>query len=122
MDPDKCSQIQNYNKEFICKNCKNSNICRPNVMMFHDMYFNTKRVDQQEINYENFIKNIDQKACIIEIGAGKKLPTLRNMSNELKNKFTNIKRIRIDPNECEECKEFIIIKESALSAISKLNN
>jgi len=59
-----------------CKHCQG--IARPNVLMFGDFYFLDSRHEIQESNYDLWISSvIGKKIAIIEIGAGKAVPTVR---------------------------------------------
>jgi len=84
----------------ICKNC--GNVARPNIMMFNDWEFNSKRDNAQETRYNRFLKqNKNKKAAIIEIGAGSAIPTVRMEGEHLSQKYPKTKLIRINPQESE---------------------
>ncbi len=84
----------------ICKNC--GNVARPNIMMFNDWEFNSKRDNAQETRYNRFLKqNKNKKLAIIEIGAGSAIPTVRMEGEHLSQKYPKTKLIRINPRESE---------------------
>jgi len=100
-----------------CPYCKK--IARPNILMFSDFYFVEDRVNKQLRNLDKWLNKINGKLVIIEIGAGKTVPTVRNFSEEIRYNF-NATLIRINPRESEGAD--ISIREGALSAIEKIKN
>ena len=98
-----------------CPNCKK--IARPNILMFSDFYFVEKRVNNQLKNLKRWLNNIRGKLVIIEIGAGKAVPSVRNFSEEIRYNF-NATLIRINPREADGAD--IEINEGALSALEKI--
>ena len=100
-----------------CPYCKN--IARPNILMFSDFYFVEKRVNYQLKNLKNWLNNIKGKIAIIEIGAGKAVPTVRNFSENIRYNFKST-LIRINPREADGAD--ISINEGALSALEKIKN
>ena len=81
-----------------CRNC--GSIARPNILMFGDFYFVKNRVNFQLRRFKKWLERIDKKLVIIEIGAGKGVPTVRMMSEEIRRKF-GAKLIRINPRETD---------------------
>ena len=81
-----------------CKHC--SKIARPNILMFGDFRFVEDRVQKQLKRFNDWLSNINDKMVIIEIGAGKAVPTVRNMSERIKEIF-GATLIRINPRESE---------------------
>jgi len=100
-----------------CPYCRK--IARPNILMFSDFYFVENRVNKQLKNLKNWLSRIDDKLVIIEIGAGKAVPTVRNFSENIRYNF-NATLIRINPRESEGAD--ISISEGALSALEKIEN
>lgn len=95
----------------------NKNIpARPNILMFGDYGFIDDRVDEQYENFDNWISqyNKNSKICIIEIGAGKAVPTVRNFSETLYNKYKYSSLIRINPRESDIPKYFNDIGERGI--------
>ncbi len=81
-----------------CKFC--GSVARPNILMFGDFRFVEKRVEVQLARYEYWLSQIDDKLVILEIGAGKAVPTVRYESEKIKNMF-NATLIRINPREAD---------------------
>ena len=99
-----------------CPHCQE--IARPNILMFGDFSFIEKRVNNQLQNLKKWLDNIKGKLTIIEIGAGKAVPTVRNFSEEIRYNF-NATLIRINPRENEGAD--IPINKGALEALMKIN-
>lgn len=72
-----------------CKNC--GKLARPNVLMFGDGTWNGKRNSGQASNFYAFERQLkkqqDAKLVIIEVGAGKAIPTVRSTSESQATKF-----------------------------------
>ena len=101
----------------LCKNCKN--IARPNILMFSDLRFVEKRVNLQLTRFEYWLSQINEKLVIIEIGAGKAVPTVRNLSQRVRRSFDST-LIRINPLESDGAD--IEIKKGALEALREIKN
>jgi NAD-dependent SIR2 family protein deacetylase len=91
-------------KEFLaidipqCPKC--NEIARPNILMFGDWDWNTKRSDNQEAKYNKWLKNNrTKKIAIIEIGAGGAIPTVRYQGEILSRRNPLATLIRINPRE-----------------------
>lgn len=66
--------------------CECERILRPNILMFNDWDWVSKIYDEQEWRYNDFIeRNREKKICIIELGAGKAVPSIRNLGERLLN-------------------------------------
>ena len=100
----------------LCKNCKA--IARPNILMFSDLRFVEKRVNLQLARFEYWLSQIDDRLVIIEIGAGKAVPSVRMMSERIKRNFDAV-LIRINPFEAEGAD--IQIKKGALEALKEIS-
>jgi NAD-dependent SIR2 family protein deacetylase len=98
-----------------CPECRE--IARPNILMFSDLRFVDKRVSLQMARFEYWLSQINGKLVIIEIGAGKAVPTVRNMSEKIRRNF-DATLIRINPFEAD--KADISIQTGALEALEKL--
>ena len=84
----------------LCKKC--GDIARPNILMFGDWDWNGSRTDKQEdkfYNWFNSLKKDGKKLAIIEIGAGKAIPSIRNYGEKFAKKSKNFKLIRINPRD-----------------------
>jgi len=84
----------------LCDKC--GDITRPNILMFGDWSWNSKRAVKQEQNYNKWLKeNKHKKIAIIEIGAGLDISTIQNQGNYLSKYKHNISLIRINPRDFE---------------------
>ena len=80
-----------------CHHCQK--VARPNILMFGDYSWVSRRTAIQEENFDDFIQaNANNKLVIIEIGAGTAVPTIRNLSQRLGSKQLATV-IRINPRE-----------------------
>ena len=99
----------------LCKFCKR--VARPNILMFSDFRFVEKRVNLQLARFEFWLSQIDDNLVIIEIGAGKAVPTVRMMSERIRREF-GATLIRINPLEADGAD--ISINLGALEALKKI--
>lgn len=87
----------------LCPYCKD--IARPNILMFGDFRWNSRRTENQEHRFNRWIKNFrkpGKKLVIIEIGAGMTIPTIRVLGEQYAKRYRkSIKLIRINPREFE---------------------
>eukprot|EP01116_Phalansterium_solitarium_P020363 TRINITY_DN5991_c0_g1_i1.p1 TRINITY_DN5991_c0_g1~~TRINITY_DN5991_c0_g1_i1.p1 ORF type:complete len:242 (+),score=55.39 TRINITY_DN5991_c0_g1_i1:321-1046(+) len=77
-------------------------IGRPNVLMFGDGSFAWARTDEQEVRYERWqaeMRAAGARLVVIELGAGKAVPTVRRASEVAANSFKDSTLIRINPRE-----------------------
>jgi len=75
---------------------------RPNILMFNDGNWIGGRTDKQEWNYYHWWHNLIVENCsvaIIELGAGKAVPTVRRKSESLAARHKNVRLIRINPRD-----------------------
>ena len=86
-----------------CIHCES--IARPSILMFNDWDWNSKISDKQKYRFRTWLKEVRKskaKVVIIEIGAGKVIPTIRNLGHTLvKNHIEHFKLIRINPRDFE---------------------
>ncbi len=81
----------------LCPKCKA--VARPNILMFGDWGWNSIRTNKQAKRYNEFLhKNYHKDIAIIEIGAGKAVPTVRYESKKITQNFSS-KLIRINPRD-----------------------
>ena len=74
-------------------------VCRPNILMFGDYAWLHDRTLAQNHAFDRFIKeNSDRNIAVIEMGAGKAIPTIRNISERIGRK-KQATVIRINPRE-----------------------
>ena len=85
--------------------------------MFGDFRFVEKRLNLQLARFEYWLSQIDEKLVIIEIGAGKAVPTVRNMSERIRRSFDST-LIRINPLEADGAD--IEIRKGALEALKEI--
>jgi len=104
-----------------CKKCES--IARPNILMFGDWDWIAHRTEGQEIRFNiwlNKIKNQNLKLVIVEIGAGKAVPTVRLTSERIASQL-NATLIRINPRDYEvPSVKHISIPLGSLEAIKKI--
>jgi len=84
-----------------CRHC--AQVARPNVLMFGDWHWNHKRSDGQEQHLEEWLGTVidgDGKLAIVEIGAGRAIPTVRHLSEKVAD-ATGGTFIRINPRDYE---------------------
>ena len=82
-----------------CKHCRG--IARPNVLMFGDGAWDHARTSAQERRLGVWLRNLDgARLVVIEIGAGKAVPTVRSFGESLV-KRSAARLVRINPREPE---------------------
>jgi len=76
-------------------------IARPNILMFGDWSWLSQRSEKQSLNLYYYLQNIKKnnaKPVIVEMGAGRTVPTVRMKSVRLAQEF-NATLIRINPRD-----------------------
>jgi len=74
-------------------------LARPNILMFGDWQWVSKRREFQERNFKNFLQPIPKgKLVILEFGAGTAVPTIRYIGEEISQQY-EAKLIRVNPYE-----------------------
>ncbi len=81
-----------------CKHC--AELARPNILMFGDSLWQADRSNQQHEKFDAWIRGLDTRLVIIEIGAGSAIPTVRYTSERMA-ALTRGTLIRINPREPE---------------------
>jgi NAD-dependent SIR2 family protein deacetylase len=82
-----------------CPNC--GEIARPNILMFGDFNWNSRRTLNQETRYTVWNRaNKGKKLLIIKLGAGTAISTVRRESESIA-KYYDGKLIRINPRDFE---------------------
>jgi NAD-dependent SIR2 family protein deacetylase len=61
----------------LCPKC--GSVARPNILMFNDEYWTDTRVKRRRMRFEAWVLSVGQ-IVVVEIGAGRAIPTVRNMS------------------------------------------
>lgn len=105
-----------------CRHC--GRLARPNILMFGDWAWQSKRSADQEDALESFLHEIghDYKLVIIETGAGTGLPTVRRFSERVSRNF-NAPLIRINPREADLGRshaDSLAFEEGAAAGIEKI--
>lgn len=81
----------------LCHNC--GTVARPNILMFGDFSWVSDRTDSQGAVFRNFLYRYrEDKAVVVEIGAGTGVPTIRRLTEHLGSQ-RNTTAIRINPRE-----------------------
>jgi NAD-dependent SIR2 family protein deacetylase len=99
-------EIEVDQTKILAKNLLSCPLCnalaRPNILMFGDWKWVSKRSDAQMIKYTQWLqKALTQKLIIIELGAGTAVPTVRMQGEQIISKASNAKLIRINPRESD---------------------
>ncbi len=97
-------------------------IARPNILMFGDWGWLQDRTYEQSIRLETWLANIEKKKAklaIVELGAGKAVPSVRLKSQSIA-KYKNATLIRINPRDYDIRGEGISIPLGALEGVSKI--
>jgi NAD-dependent SIR2 family protein deacetylase len=103
-----------------CPNC--GVLARPNILMFGDFGWNFGRSDEQDMRFKEWLKEIRKnsaKLCIIEIGAGEAVATVRMVSEHIA-KMYNGKLIRLNPNDYKVRYKHIGLPLGGLEGITKI--
>ncbi|WP_281951262.1 SIR2 family NAD-dependent protein deacylase [Nitrosophilus kaiyonis] len=79
-----------------CPKC--GEIARPNILMFGDFSWISKREDIQREYFESFLNRAYNNLAIIEFGAGTAVPTVRITGEQISKNF-NAPLIRVNPRE-----------------------
>lgn len=81
-----------------CSAC--GRVCRPNIFMFGDWSWLPDRTRTQKCAFDQFlILNAGRRIAIIEIGAGRDIPTIRTISERIGRELKHASVIRINPRE-----------------------
>lgn len=76
-------------------------MARPNILMFGDFGWEYSRTNAQRARLSRWMDMLEEegaKLAIVEMGAGTAVPTVRNTSEQIANRF-NVPLIRINPRE-----------------------
>jgi NAD-dependent SIR2 family protein deacetylase len=99
---------------------------RPNILMFYDNSWVSLRTDDQETRMNNFLlglksSNQNSKIVILELGAGKAVPTVRMTSERILRQFPKSSLIRINVDESEGPNRTISIPAGAKAALEAID-
>ncbi len=99
----------------ICPHC--SEVARPNILMFGDDEWLSKRSRLQNQNYKSWkSQHADANIVTIELGAGKAIPTARYASESMSGKL-----VRINPRDSDGYKNTISIPLGSLEALTAID-
>lgn len=104
----------------MCKYC--GGIARPAVLMFDDDMWAYKEFEYQQNNYNKWLDKVNN-ICIIEIGAGNAIPTVRNESHNIALKY-NASLIRINLEQSKipkKIKNSVAIECGGLEALESID-
>ncbi len=83
-----------------CPQCKG--LARPNILMFGDFGWDSKREYAQNLQLQRWLDDIiSLKIVIVECGAGSTIPTVRHFGEGVAREAKSAKLIRINPREPE---------------------
>ena len=107
-----------------CSQC--GAIVRPNILMFGDWNWLSNRSEEQSQNFDSYLINLKKsglKPVIIELGAGRAVPTVRMKSERLAGEFETV-LIRINPRDYHipSYLEGIEIETGGLEGIVNIEN
>ena len=86
--------------------------------MFGDFSWNGKRTQEQETRFKRFVSDHQERALVLEFGAGTAVPSIRYLGEELMSQGADL--IRINPREAEGPQGVISVSLSASKAIKEL--
>lgn len=90
---------------------------RPNVLMFGDFSWISRRTEIQNNQFQQFLEEIgDSPLVIIEMGAGTAIPTIRSLGERL-GRRTGSTLIRINPRESEASAGVFSLSVGALEGL-----
>lgn len=99
-----------------CLRC--GEVARPNILMFGDWGWNHERSDQQSSRYRQWQSaNREKQVTIIEMGAGKAIPTVRYASESIRGTL-----IRINPRDSDGPQGTLSIASGALEALQAIED
>ena len=102
-----------------CPHC--GALARPNVLMFGDHSWRPARTAAQEERLEAWLQARDQlNLTIVELGAGRAVPTVRYFGEELSRR-RGAQLIRINPREADGPAETIEVPLGALDALERID-
>lgn len=102
---------------------KNGQLLRPNILMFGDWNWVTERSDRQQDRLRSWLQRLEMDCVVIELGAGKAIPTVRRLGEQLQRSGATL--VRINPRDSDGPNDTISIpmgaKEALVSVDKKLN-
>ncbi len=102
----------------VCPKCHA--FARPNILMFGDWLWLSHREKRQRERFIHFLKkHQNSKIAILEFGAGLAVPTIRNISETVAQKY-HAKLIRVNPRDFEVPYDALSLRMGAKEMIEKL--
>ncbi|MBN2382898.1 NAD-dependent protein deacetylase [bacterium] len=97
-------------------------LARPNILMFNDWEYDNRRRNEQTKRFEAWLDRLEHSSLvIIESGAGRAVPTVRMVSEQLVRQRQAV-LIRINVREPEVPANQISFNQSALDILTLINN
>jgi NAD-dependent SIR2 family protein deacetylase len=103
-----------------CPQCRQ--VARPNILMFGDYSWVSKRSAIQEENFDDFLQNNkNNPMVVIEMGAGSAIPTIRHLSEKLgQQQKTQV--IRVNPREPQIRAPHFSFSGGAVDVLTQIKN
>lgn len=102
-----------------CISCRMA--ARPNVLMFNDWSWIPVRTSDQQRRFDRFFNQCKKPVIVIELGAGRAVPTIRHTSEQL-GREKDCTVIRINPREPQIEAPHISIAVGALEALQAIDD
>lgn len=103
----------------LCPRC--GSVARPNILMFGDWAWSSRRSDAQGKSLQQWLQALDENALVvIELGAGKHIPTVRRFSEDLQSRGAAL--IRINPRDGDGPSGTVSIASGALDGLRQVGN
>jgi NAD-dependent SIR2 family protein deacetylase len=97
-------------------------VCRPNILMFGDYAWLQDRTLKQNQAFDQFLKNnSSRRIAVIELGAGKAIPTIRKTSERIGQSFKHATVIRINPREPGISSPHISLPSAAVEGLKHID-
>jgi NAD-dependent SIR2 family protein deacetylase len=97
-------------------------VCRPNILMFGDYSWLHDRTLAQNHAFNRFMKsNTGRRVAVIEMGAGKAISTIRQISERIGQDINHVTVIRINPREPQIESPHISVPYGALDGLRSIN-
>lgn len=101
----------------LCPRC--GSVARPNILMFGDWAWQSRRSEAQSERLQEWLQDIDTtRLTIVEVGAGKHIPTVRTFSEEMQSAGATL--IRINPRDSDGPQGTISIATGALDGLRQI--
>lgn len=76
-----------------CPHC--GALARPNILMFNDWHWNSERSDRQRALLDRWLDSVQTPPLVVEIGAGRAVPTVRHFSQRMQQRGSPLIRINL---------------------------